>query len=88
MHIKESEINSIANTVNTNKWNPFGNTIVKPVVAEEKNMLVFTISTVNFETNIPSHFVEKLLLDGAEQKDARTLQGTVFSKIILILFNL
>lgn len=38
-------------------------------------MVVFTDSTVNFETNIPSHLVIKLMLDGTEQIDARSLEG-------------
>jgi hypothetical protein len=45
------------------------------VVGEEKIMIVVSDVTVNFERNVPSHFVTKLLLDGTEQQDARTLQG-------------
>lgn len=58
------------------------------MVAEDKNMLAFTLTTVNFETNIPSHFVEKLLLDGAEQKDARTLQGIDLQKNFFIFISI
>lgn len=66
---------SAAQTVNTNKWNPFGNALIKPVVSEEKVLVVVADATVNFERHVPSHFVGKLLLDGTEQKDSRTLQG-------------
>lgn len=48
---------------------------MKPVVSEDKVMIVVSDVTVNFEKNTPSHFVVRLLLDGAEQKDARCLQG-------------
>ena len=60
----------------TNKFNPFGNSLMKPVVSEDKVMIVVSDVTVNFEKNTPSHFVVRLLLDGTEQKDARSLQGT------------
>ena len=73
----ESELNSLAKTDSSNKFQPFGNTIAKPVVTEERVMVVFADSTVNFEQKAPSHFVAKLFLDGTEQKDTRQLEGTL-----------
>ena len=82
--IKESDVNGPASTVITNKWNPFGNALIKPVVSEEKVMIVLADVTMNFEKSVPSHFVGKLLLDGTDQKDARCIQGFQRKKIIKI----
>lgn len=45
------------------------------MVLEEKIMVALYDSTINFQRNVPSHFVGRLLLDGTEQKDARTIEG-------------